>query len=75
AELMSIGEEIYDEYMAERIWPGTRALAQAHRPGAAPGHTASPWKREPPVAGSRTVGRRRRGEGGRNGQGKARKQS
>ena len=27
---MSIGEEIYDEYMAERIWPGTRALAQAH---------------------------------------------
>ncbi len=30
AELMAIGEEIYDEYMAERIWPGTRALAQAH---------------------------------------------
>ncbi|MGX2996566.1 HAD family hydrolase [Streptomyces sp. JNUCC 64] len=30
AELMSIGEEIYDEYMADRIWPGTRALAQAH---------------------------------------------
>ncbi|MCX4907844.1 HAD family phosphatase [Streptomyces sp. NBC_00878] len=30
AELMSIGEEIYDEYMAERIWPGTRALAEAH---------------------------------------------
>lgn len=30
AELQSIGEEIYDEYMAERIWPGTRALAQAH---------------------------------------------
>ncbi|WNI17133.1 HAD family hydrolase [Actinacidiphila sp. ITFR-21] len=29
-ELMSIGEEIYDEYMAGRIWPGTRALAQAH---------------------------------------------
>ncbi|MCZ4122142.1 HAD family hydrolase [Streptomyces sp. H39-S7] len=29
-ELMSIGEEIYDEYMAEKIWPGTRALAQAH---------------------------------------------
>ncbi|MEV7728961.1 HAD-IB family hydrolase [Streptomyces sp. NPDC087917] len=29
-ELMAIGEEIYDEYMAERIWPGTRALAQAH---------------------------------------------
>ncbi|MFD6419579.1 HAD family hydrolase [Streptomyces sp. NPDC060194] len=30
AELMSIGEEIYDEYMADRIWSGTRALAQAH---------------------------------------------
>ncbi|GHH78085.1 hydrolase [Streptomyces sulfonofaciens] len=30
AELMSIGEEIYDEYLAGRIWPGTRALAQAH---------------------------------------------
>ncbi|UGY92906.1 HAD family hydrolase [Streptomyces gobiensis] len=30
AELMRIGEEIYDEYMADRIWPGTRALAQAH---------------------------------------------
>lgn len=30
AELMTIGEEIYDEYMADRIWPGTRALAQAH---------------------------------------------
>ncbi|MEC4020283.1 HAD family hydrolase [Streptomyces sp. H27-D2] len=29
-ELTRIGEEIYDEYMAERIWPGTRALAQAH---------------------------------------------
>ncbi|MGK5631365.1 HAD family hydrolase [Streptomyces sp. URMC 123] len=30
SELMEMGEEIYDEYMAERIWPGTRALAQAH---------------------------------------------
>ncbi|MFD7922963.1 HAD family hydrolase [Streptomyces sp. NPDC059740] len=30
SELMTIGEEIYDEYLAERIWPGTRALAQAH---------------------------------------------
>jgi HAD superfamily hydrolase (TIGR01490 family) len=29
-ELMSMGEEIYDEYMAAKIWPGTRALAQAH---------------------------------------------
>jgi HAD superfamily hydrolase (TIGR01490 family) len=30
AELMAIGEEIYDEYLAGRIWSGTRALAQAH---------------------------------------------
>ncbi|WBB63956.1 HAD-IB family hydrolase [Streptomyces sp. WMMC500] len=30
ADLNEMGEEIYDEYMAERIWPGTRALAQAH---------------------------------------------
>ncbi|KAB8158309.1 HAD-IB family hydrolase [Streptomyces sp. 3MP-14] len=30
SELTTIGEEIYDEYMAHRIWPGTRALAQAH---------------------------------------------
>ncbi|WP_314171332.1 HAD family hydrolase [Streptomyces winkii] len=30
SELTAIGEEIYDEYMAGRIWPGTRALAQAH---------------------------------------------
>ncbi|MFP8886990.1 MULTISPECIES: HAD family hydrolase [Streptomyces] len=30
SELTEIGEEIYDEYMAGRIWPGTRALAQAH---------------------------------------------
>ena len=29
-ELESIGEEIFDESMAERIWPGTRALAQMH---------------------------------------------
>ena len=29
-ELVSISEEIFDETMAERIWPGTRALAQMH---------------------------------------------
>ncbi len=29
-ELEEIGEEIFDETMAERIWPGTRALAQMH---------------------------------------------
>ncbi|GHE66729.1 hydrolase [Streptomyces longispororuber] len=30
AELISIGEAVYDDYLAERIWAGTRALAQAH---------------------------------------------
>jgi HAD superfamily hydrolase (TIGR01490 family) len=29
-ELRDIGEDIYDEYVAGRIWSGTRALAQAH---------------------------------------------
>jgi len=29
-ELGQIGEEIFDEAMAHRIWPGTRALAQLH---------------------------------------------
>ena len=29
-ELEALGEEIFDEGMAHRIWPGTRALAQLH---------------------------------------------
>ncbi len=29
-EIVSAGEEIYDESMADRIWSGTRALAQQH---------------------------------------------
>ncbi len=29
-ELQDLGEEIFDEAMAHRIWPGTRALAQLH---------------------------------------------
>jgi len=29
-ELLSLGEEIFDEGMAHRIWPGTRALSQMH---------------------------------------------
>jgi HAD superfamily hydrolase (TIGR01490 family) len=29
-EIGRIGEEVYDEVMADKIWPGTRALAQAH---------------------------------------------
>ena len=27
-ELQDLGEEIFEEAMADRIWPGTRALAQ-----------------------------------------------
>ena len=30
AELVALGEEIYDEIIADKIWPGTRALAQMH---------------------------------------------
>ena len=30
AEIVQAGEEIYDELMADRIWSGTRALAQQH---------------------------------------------
>lgn len=29
-ELQELGEEIFEEAMADRIWPGTRALAQMH---------------------------------------------
>jgi HAD superfamily hydrolase (TIGR01490 family) len=29
-DIMAAGEEIYDEIMAERVWSGTRALAQMH---------------------------------------------
>lgn len=30
AELITLGEEIYDDLMADKIWSGTRALAQMH---------------------------------------------
>ncbi len=30
SDVVRLGEEIYDELMAERIWSGTRALAQLH---------------------------------------------
>ena len=30
ADIVELGEEIYDELMADRIWAGTRALAQTH---------------------------------------------
>jgi HAD superfamily hydrolase (TIGR01490 family) len=29
-DIVTFGEEIYDELMAERIWPGTRGLADQH---------------------------------------------
>ncbi|MEZ0384054.1 HAD family hydrolase [Mycobacterium sp. pW045] len=30
SELIELGEEIYDEIIADKIWPGTRELAQMH---------------------------------------------
>lgn len=30
AELTAIGEEVYDEVIARKVWPGTRALARDH---------------------------------------------
>jgi HAD superfamily hydrolase (TIGR01490 family) len=30
AELAAIGEEVYDEVIADKIWPGTHALAKLH---------------------------------------------
>lgn len=30
SELIELGEEIYDDYIADKIWPGTRALTQRH---------------------------------------------
>ncbi|MDT4917433.1 MAG: hypothetical protein QOH89_2133 [Pseudonocardiales bacterium] len=30
AEIVGLGEEIYDEEMADRVWPGTLALARLH---------------------------------------------
>ena len=30
AEMTVIGEEVFDEVMAAKVWPGTRALAQMH---------------------------------------------
>ncbi|SBS76867.1 putative enzyme [uncultured Mycobacterium sp.] len=30
SELIAVGEEIYDDIIADKIWPGTRALTQMH---------------------------------------------
>ncbi len=78
SELKSIGEEIYDEYMAERIWPGTRALAQAHldagqeglaghgRPGGdRPGDRPPPGPDRRAGHGGRVDRRRLHGQAGR----------
>ncbi|HXD27337.1 MAG TPA: HAD-IB family hydrolase [Arthrobacter sp.] len=35
-DMAALGDEIYDEFIASRIWPGTRALAQAHLDAARP---------------------------------------
>ncbi|MGO2003255.1 MULTISPECIES: HAD family hydrolase [Micrococcaceae] len=35
-DMSALGDEIYDEFIASRIWPGTRALAQAHLDGGRP---------------------------------------
>ena len=29
-EVVSLGEEIFDELMTRKLWPGTLALAQGH---------------------------------------------
>lgn len=30
ADLREAGEQVFDEYMADKIWPGTQAIAEAH---------------------------------------------
>ena len=45
-EIVGLGEEIYDELMADRIWSGTRALAQH-----------APRRRPAGLAGDRRAGR------------------
>ena len=53
AELTAIGEEIYDEVMADKIWPGTRALARGTwTPGSGCGWSPRPrsrWRRSSPA--------------------------
>src|ERR1700683_2172403 len=67
AEIVRLGEEIYDESMAERIWAGTRELTQQHLQagqrvwlGAAPpGERASILgRRRGPARGRRAGGAR-----------------
>jgi HAD superfamily hydrolase (TIGR01490 family) len=46
AEMSLICQEIFDDYLATRIWPGTRALAQGHLGVGQPVWlvTAAPWE-------------------------------
>jgi HAD superfamily hydrolase (TIGR01490 family) len=46
AEMSLICQEIFDDYLADRIWPGTRALAQRHLGRGEPVWlvTAAPWE-------------------------------
>jgi HAD superfamily hydrolase (TIGR01490 family) len=30
AEIAQVGEEVYEEFVSQRVWPGTRAIAQLH---------------------------------------------
>ena len=55
AEIVALGEEIYDEEMSDRIWSGTLALAQASPRRAVSGSGWSPrhrssWRRSSPGA-------------------------
>src|SRR3954468_16025404 len=68
-EVVTLGEEIYDELMADRIWSGTRALAQMHLDAgqrvwlvtAAPAELASLIARRLGLTGGAGAGARNRG--------------
>src|SRR5215472_15067594 len=63
SDIVSLCEEIYDETMADRIWEGTRELAQPHR-GA--GHRRRVRRRRlHRAAGRRAAARRGKGGGDR----------
>ncbi|UUZ60772.1 HAD family hydrolase [Nocardioides sp. B-3] len=70
-ELREIGEEVFDEGMQHRIWPGTRALAQLHLdpgPAGLAGHGRPHRDRldhRPSARAHRRDGHRRRARGRR----------
>src|ERR687887_85433 len=49
-EIVALGEEIYDEEMADRIWSGTHALARLHVDAG-----QRVWLGPPPPGGARAV--------------------